>query len=141
LDRSSTQVNQFFVKRFGKVVAGEIQCKFSVDVTDSINATEAIAIASISTFHEPSLVQATLHQFSEVPMKFVVKKAHEGMHSRQLTVDVDEVVECLDASAMEYWLIRKADRSEGFVPATCLKPAPVVPAGKRPPGSVAPGYG
>jgi hypothetical protein len=132
LDRSSTQVNQLFVKRFGKNIAGETQAKLSTDFSDSLRATTTVALASLSQFKQPAFAQLTVYQFMDpLQMKFTVKERYDSMHEKELSVAQDDVVEMVDTSNVEYWWVKKSDGQEGFLPSTILKPMPVVVGTRR----------
>jgi hypothetical protein len=139
LNQSASQVNQFFVKRFGKAITGDSAGGLAVDQADALTATRMVVASSLSTFNQPSFAPATLYQFSDVPMKLVAKASYEGMCAGETSVDADEVVDALDTSGAEYWMIKKADGQEGLVAAAALRPLPAGPGTKR--ASVMPGAG
>jgi hypothetical protein len=131
LNQSTAQVNQFFVKKFGRAITGDTIGNLSIDQAEGLAATKAVVLSSLSTFNQPSFVPTTLYQFNDLPIRLIAKIAYNGVEETEVSLEVDEVVDSIDTTCAEYWMVRKADGQEGFVPATALRPLPIEPRSKR----------
>jgi hypothetical protein len=142
LDRSSTQVNQFFVKRFGKSITGEAQSKLSGDEAGEISAALTVAIANLKVFQQPALPQFVIPQSPlfptdlGAPLRLIVKTHHDGTNPEELAVALDDQVELVRADSVSYWYGKASDRREGLVPVASLKP-PAVQGQRRSPTDLA----
>jgi hypothetical protein len=122
LDKSTTQVNQLFVKRFRKILGSDMAEKFAMDNVEALATTRAVIKGSLSTFKQPSFTAVSLCQFQDVKMKMVVKAAYDASDDKGATVQTDEIVEVIDTRGHDYWVVRKGDGTEGYVPARILWP-------------------